>query len=32
MGDVGQYDRNVQNVQPPTVTGKHFKKCWCGCS
>ena len=24
MGDVGQYDRNVQNVQPPTVTGKPF--------
>jgi len=22
MGDVGQYDRNVQNVQPPTVTGQ----------
>jgi hypothetical protein len=24
MGDVGEYDRNVQNVQPPTVTGKPF--------
>jgi hypothetical protein len=25
MGDVGQYDRNVQNVQPPTtVTGRPF--------
>lgn len=22
MGDVGQYDRNVQTVQPPTVTGR----------